>query len=198
MLRKVIVRTVSNAPKFAPAERESELEVGRGAAVKAKFFLIVVAQAQVFFLEYYGLGRYLNWVITGMICVRALFSGWKYSGRALLLGLITVAGWLSGALLGGNMETFRANILLLLYPFVYTLYFFLLVTNKRDFLLGLFDAGFPVFNAILLLNMSKSRFQRLLLLFTDHFTISYSLFSSIAKFPVFSNLCSCFLYYIVL
>ena len=52
------------------------------------------------------------------------------------------------------METFRANILLLLYPFVYTLYFFLLVTNKRDFLLGLFDAGFPVFNAILLLNMA--------------------------------------------
>ena len=116
--------------------------------------IVIGILAQVFFLEYYGLGRYLNWVITGMICVRALFSGWKYSGRALLLGLITVAGWLSGALLGGNMETFRANILLLLYPFVYTLYFFLLVTNKRDFLLGLFDAGFPVFNAILLLNMA--------------------------------------------
>lgn len=69
--------------------------------------IVIGILAQVFFLEYYGLGRYLNWVITGMICVRALFSGWKYSGRALLLGLITVAGWLSGALLGGNMETFR-------------------------------------------------------------------------------------------
>ena len=58
--------------------------------------IVIGILAQVFFLEYYGLGRYLNWVITGMICVRALFSGWKYSGRALLLGLITVAGWLFG------------------------------------------------------------------------------------------------------
>lgn len=51
MAVKVVVGAVGNAPKFAPAERESELEVGRGAAVKAKFFLIVVAQAQVFFLD---------------------------------------------------------------------------------------------------------------------------------------------------
>lgn len=116
--------------------------------------IVIGILAQVFFLEYYGLGRYLNWAITSMICLRALLSGWKYSGRALLLGLIAVAGWLSGAFLGGSMETFRANILLLLYPFIYTLYFFLLVTNKRDFLLGLFDAGFPVFNVILVLNMA--------------------------------------------
>ena len=51
MAVKIVVGAVGNAPKFAPAERESELEVGRGAAVEAKFFLIVVAQAQVFFLD---------------------------------------------------------------------------------------------------------------------------------------------------
>lgn len=51
MAVKVVVGAVGNAPKFAPAEREFKLEVGRGAAVKAKFFLIVVAQAQVFFLD---------------------------------------------------------------------------------------------------------------------------------------------------
>ena len=32
--------------------------------------IVIGILAQVFFLEYYGLGRYLNWVITGMICVR--------------------------------------------------------------------------------------------------------------------------------
>ena len=48
MLGKVVIRSVRNAPKFAPAEREEEFEVGGRFRVEAEFFGIVVAQTEVF------------------------------------------------------------------------------------------------------------------------------------------------------
>lgn len=120
----------------------------------ADFALVIGIMAQVFLLEYYGMGRFLNWAMSGLIVIRVLFSGWRFSGRALLLGLLSVAGWMTGFYLGGSSETLKANILLLAYPFIYTLYIYLLVSNKRGLLGELFNVGFPVFNAILLINMA--------------------------------------------
>ena len=54
MLRKVIVRTVSNAPKFAPAEWEFEFEVGCCLRIETKFFRTMVTKSEVFFFDSEG------------------------------------------------------------------------------------------------------------------------------------------------
>ena len=51
VLIEVIVRAVCNAPKFAPTEGEFILEVRRGFGVEAKFFLVVVAEFEIFVLH---------------------------------------------------------------------------------------------------------------------------------------------------
>ena len=51
MLRQVVVRAVSDAPKLAPAEGEQELEVRRCLGVEAQLLGIVVAQTQILVLQ---------------------------------------------------------------------------------------------------------------------------------------------------
>lgn len=48
---EVVVCSVGNAPEFAPAERETELEVSRCARVEAELVLIVIAKTEIFFLN---------------------------------------------------------------------------------------------------------------------------------------------------
>ena len=51
MPRKVIVGAVGDTPELAPAEGEQELKVGRGLGVERKLGRVMVAQAQVLFLQ---------------------------------------------------------------------------------------------------------------------------------------------------
>jgi len=51
VLREVVVRAVGDAPELAPAEREDELEVGRGLGIEAELLGVVVAQTQVLLLH---------------------------------------------------------------------------------------------------------------------------------------------------
>ena len=51
VLGQVEVRAVGNAPQLAPAEREQELDVGRGVGVMGQLLRIVVAQAEVLILH---------------------------------------------------------------------------------------------------------------------------------------------------
>ena len=51
VLRQVIVSAVGNAPKFAPAEREFEFEVGGGFGIKRQFFFVVVAEFEIFVFD---------------------------------------------------------------------------------------------------------------------------------------------------
>ena len=51
MLCEVVVGSVGNAPKLAPAEREEELKVGRRLGIEAKLLRVVVTKTDIFILE---------------------------------------------------------------------------------------------------------------------------------------------------
>ena len=51
MLRQVIIGTIRDTPKLAPAEREQELDIGRALRIEAKFLGSMVAETHLIFLD---------------------------------------------------------------------------------------------------------------------------------------------------
>ena len=90
-------------------------------------FILFLILAQVFILGFLGYNRYMNWLVTAIILVRLILSGWRlFDSPTLPLCISCIVILLIGTVLGGQIDTVLSNALMIGYPVVYSLYLYLL------------------------------------------------------------------------
>lgn len=118
--------------------------------------LIVLIIMQVFIFEYFGLARYLNWIVSILACCRipALLktAPARFAVLVLLL-LLAISLNLIITDSGSLQNAARGNLLLLAYPFIYLSYIFLLCKKKIVLARKFYAICLPTFNLILLANI---------------------------------------------
>lgn len=120
------------------------------------FCLITFIIMQVFLLEYFGLARYLNWIVAILASCRItmlLKTAPMYLVSLSFLLLLTICINLIITDDGSLQNTARSNLILLAYPFIYLTYILLICRKNMMRALRYYTACLPIFNLILLVNM---------------------------------------------
>lgn len=116
--------------------------------------ILLLIFSQLFILGFWGLENILNKVIAILIVLRLGIECRKIPKIAVIYGIIIVIFFVGNLLSGSiNGSFWKDNSLIMLYPLVYTVYFYFLYMTKENFLDRFFINNRILFNIILWINL---------------------------------------------
>lgn len=118
-------------------------------------FLLLLMYLQLVILEFFGLGRTLNKIVTVLILLRLVLMKGSQIKNVLRIGVALTVLFFLSFLFGEvrNLEIAGSNFLMIVYPFVYVYYITFLCKNRAQFINSTIKSAFWLFNATIILNI---------------------------------------------